>query len=52
MALFWPGLKSQLLTTREPEPRHIEVALVALRSVLDLEAGKPTETQEPQAAIN
>jgi uncharacterized protein YqhQ len=35
MALFWPGLMSQYLTTREPEDRHVEVALVALRSVLE-----------------
>lgn len=35
--LFKPGLWSQLLTTREPEPKHVEVALAALRAVVKAE---------------
>lgn len=32
---FWPGLMTQYLTTREPDDGQIEVALVALRAVLE-----------------
>ncbi|MCH8275016.1 MAG: DUF1385 domain-containing protein [Armatimonadetes bacterium] len=35
--LVWPGLKTQYLTTREPDEGQIEVALVALRTVLKRE---------------
>ncbi len=35
--LFKPGIWSQYITTREPAPKHVEVALVALRSVIDAE---------------
>lgn len=41
MALFSPGLASQYLTTREPEERHIEVALAALKACLAAEQGEP-----------
>jgi uncharacterized protein YqhQ len=41
--LFWPGLMSQYLTTREPEPKHVEVAMAALNAVILAEAGKSSE---------
>jgi len=37
MAFFSPGLATQYLTTREPEEKHVEVALAALRSCIDAE---------------
>ena len=40
-ALMWPGLKLQLLTTREPDLSQLEVAIAALQAVLALE--KPGE---------
>ena len=36
-ALMWPGLKLQLLTTREPDLDELEVAISALQAVLALE---------------
>lgn len=42
-ALFWPGLMSQYLTTREPEKKHVEVALKSLQSVVDSELGEKKE---------
>jgi uncharacterized protein YqhQ len=36
-ALMWPGMKLQLLTTREPDHRQLEVAIGALGAVLALE---------------
>ena len=36
-AVMWPGLKLQLLTTREPDLDQLEVAIAALRAVLDRE---------------
>jgi uncharacterized protein YqhQ len=36
-ALMWPGLMSQYITTREPEAKHIEVALRSLQAVVDAE---------------
>ncbi|MGI8924679.1 MAG: DUF1385 domain-containing protein [Fimbriimonadales bacterium] len=50
MALFWPGLKSQLLTTREPEDKHLEVALVALKSVLQQEDATK-KVAEPESVL-
>ena len=38
--LMWPGLQLQRLTTREPSPDQLEVALAALRAVLP-PAGTP-----------
>jgi uncharacterized protein YqhQ len=35
--LMWPGLKLQLLTTREPDLEQLAVAISALEAVLDLE---------------
>jgi uncharacterized protein YqhQ len=40
-ALMWPGLKLQLLTTREPDLSQLEVAIAALQAVLARE--KPGE---------
>ncbi len=36
-AVMWPGLKLQLLTTREPDLDQLEVAIAALNAVLALE---------------
>jgi uncharacterized protein YqhQ len=36
-AVMWPGLKLQLLTTREPDLEQLEVAIAALEAVLALE---------------
>ncbi len=35
-ALMWPGLKLQLLTTREPDLDQLAVAIAALQAVLEL----------------
>lgn len=55
MAAFAPGMWSQYLTTREPKPDQVDVALAALYSVLEAEghlppgiAGKP-DPLEPAA---
>lgn len=51
-AAFWPGLMTQYLTTREPEDDKIEVALVALRSVLEQESEcKKKLESEPTEAL-
>ncbi len=34
---FWPGLATQLLTTREPNAQQVEVALTSLKAVMDKE---------------
>jgi uncharacterized protein YqhQ len=44
--LFWPGLMSQYLTTREPEDGQIEVALLALQAVVDAEHGHAAQAPE------
>ncbi len=36
-AIMWPGLKLQLLTTREPDLDQLEVAIASLQAVLALE---------------
>ncbi len=36
-ALMWPGMKLQLLTTREPDLDQLEVAIASLQAVLALE---------------
>ena len=38
-ALIWPGLKLQLLTTREPTLDQLAVAIVSIEAVLALETG-------------
>lgn len=55
MALFWPGLASQRVTTAEPNDDQIEVAMAALAAVLHAEAtGEleriPLETTTPATA--
>jgi len=45
---LWPGLMSQYITTREPEEKHIEVALAALKAVADAEAGEKTQPTSDQ----
>jgi uncharacterized protein YqhQ len=35
--VIWPGLKLQLLTTREPDLSELEVAIASLQAVLELE---------------
>jgi uncharacterized protein YqhQ len=35
--VMWPGLKLQLLTTREPDLEQLEVAIASLEAVLALE---------------
>lgn len=44
--LLAPGLWSQYLTTREPSPDQVEVALTALNAVIARERGETTETEE------
>ncbi len=59
MAVFAPGMWSQYLTTREPDPSQVEVALAALCSVLEAEGhlsligmdGDAPNPLEPEAAI-
>jgi uncharacterized protein YqhQ len=36
-ALMWPGMKLQLLTTREPDREELAVAIASLQAVLELE---------------
>jgi uncharacterized protein YqhQ len=50
MALFWPGLKTQYLTTVEPEADQVEVALAALKAVVDAEKDASNPVQTVQAA--
>lgn len=44
-ALVFPGLLMQKITTREPEPAMIEVAIRSLQGVLDYEATREEEAQ-------
>ena len=48
--LFALGLASQYLTTREPEEKHVEVALAALRACLAAEAGERIPEPDPVVA--
>ncbi len=45
-AVMWPGLKLQLLTTREPDLDQLAVAIAALRAVLDRETPGALSAQE------
>lgn len=47
--LFAPGLATQYLTTREPDEDQIEVALVALRAVVEAEEADKKEAPEKAA---
>lgn len=50
-ALFWPGLMTQYITTKEPDEEHIEVALASLEAVVSSEeAGAIEPDEEPVAA--
>jgi uncharacterized protein YqhQ len=45
--VLWPGLKTQLITTAEPEARHAEVAIAALEAaVLAEETGELTNSED------
>jgi hypothetical protein len=45
--IFWPGLMSQYLTTREPEQRHVEVSMLSLQAVIEAElTGKLAQSVE------
>ena len=50
MAVFAPGMWSQYLTTREPDASQIEVALVALTSVMEAEGHLPARVREEERA--
>jgi uncharacterized protein YqhQ len=52
MAAFAPGMWSQYLTTREPTPEQVDVALASLYAVLDAEGHRhyiPGEVIPPAA---
>ncbi|HZP82578.1 MAG TPA: DUF1385 domain-containing protein [Chthonomonadaceae bacterium] len=46
MAVFAPGMWSQYLTTREPNPDQVEVALTSLRAVLEAEGHPVSQAGE------
>jgi uncharacterized protein YqhQ len=46
-ALMWPGLMLQSLTTREPDPDQLEVAIAALEEVLAVEGAELRERTSP-----
>ncbi len=50
MAVFAPGMATQYLTTREPEPAQVEVALAALLSVLEAEGHLAPDTEVSEDA--
>ena len=43
---MWPGMQLQLLTTREPDPTQLAVAIAALQAVLDVE--RPEDATEEE----
>jgi uncharacterized protein YqhQ len=47
--LFKPGLMTQLITTREPNAEQAEVALAALKAVVDAETGARNAHEVPSA---
>lgn len=46
-AVMWPGLMLQNLTTREPDESQLEVAIAALRAVLEVEKPEENANLEP-----
>ena len=52
-ALFWPGLMTQYLTTNEPDASQVEVALTALKAVVEAEAkdGATGQSVDEAAAV-
>lgn len=51
-AMIWPGLMMQILTTREPDDRQVEVAIAALRSAVGGKApvAEPVEAESRNTA--
>lgn len=45
--VMWPGLMLQNLTTREPDESQLEVAIAALKSVLEVETPEDNAELEP-----
>ncbi len=45
--LMWPGLMLQNLTTREPDPDQLEVAIAALEEVLSVEGSALEQEESP-----
>jgi len=41
--LSWPGLKFQMLTTKEPDEGQIEVAIASLKAVFEMEEAEREE---------
>ena len=39
--LFYPGLLLQKITTREPDEKQLEVAIVSLKKILESEQSEP-----------
>jgi len=50
MAMIWPGLMTQYITTREPDDSQIEVAIKSLQAVWDKEHEGLTPTSAPPEA--
>jgi uncharacterized protein YqhQ len=50
-ALMWPGLMLQNLTTREPEPEQLEVAIAALNAVLAVENPRAASQEDRELEI-
>jgi len=48
--LFFPGLMTQYLTTNEPDSTQVEVALAALKAVVDAEKADQNEPTETEAS--
>ncbi len=40
LALFWPGLMTQYITTKEPDESQVEVSMAALQAVMDADKAK------------
>ena len=45
--LLWPGMQLQRLTTREPDDDMVEVAVAALKAVVDREQAEAAAPAEP-----
>ena len=49
-AIMWPGLKLQLLTTREPDLDQLAVAIAALEAVLAVETDRRRQDRRPKSS--
>lgn len=49
--ISWPGLQLQRFTTREPDDGQLEVAICALRRVLQDDGALPAESQTAEAPV-